>query len=269
MQNKVVIITGASSGIGLACAKEFAARGARLSLCARSADKLNKIKEELTTKGYDVIVTPVDVSNENDCKMLVEETVKSFGRIDILINNAGISMRGLFKDTDINVLQKVMGVNFWGAVYCTKYALPYLLKSKGSVTGISSIAGFMGLPGRTGYSASKFAMHGFLETLRVENYKTGLHVLIVAPGFTESNVRKSALNCTGEAQGETPRDESKMMPASIVAKHIANGIKKRRRTIILTFKEGKFAVFLHKWFPKLADKLSYSLLAKEPDSPFN
>ncbi len=268
MDNKVIIITGASSGIGLECAREFAARGARLSLAARSTDKLAELQKELETKGHQVLITPTDVTREDQCKNLINKTIDKYGRIDILVNNAGISMRGLFKDTDLAVLKSLMDVNFWGTVYCTKYALPELLKSKGSVVGVSSIAGFIGLPGRTGYSASKFAMHGFLQTLRVENLKTGLHVLIAAPGFTASNVRKAALTHDGTPQGETPRKEENMMSAREVAGHLAKAIIKRKRTLILTFTEGKLTVFLSKWLPSLVEKLAYSHMAKEPDSPF-
>lgn len=268
MKDKVVIITGASSGIGLACAKEFARRGAYLSLAARNIEALENLQKELMIVGHQVVVTQTDVSNEGDCRRLIDNTIKHFGHIDILVNNAGISMRALFKDVDLQVLKRLMDVNFWGTVYCTKYALPYLLAAKGSVVGISSIAGFIGLPGRAGYSASKFAMHGFLETLRTENLKTGLHVLIAAPGFTASNVRKAALTATGEQQGETPRAEDKMMTSEEVAIHLANAIKKRKRTLILTFVEGKLTVFLRKWLPSLVDKLAYNHMAKEPDSPF-
>ncbi len=268
MKNKVVIITGASSGIGLACAKVFANYGANLSLAARSLDVLNNLKNELEEQGCRVCVSKTDVSIEEDCKRLIENTVEEFGKIDILINNAGISMRALFKDTSIEVLKRLMDVNFWGTVYCTKYALPHLLKQKGTVAGISSIAGFIGLPGRTGYSASKFAMHGFLETLRSENLKTGLHVLIAAPGFTSSNIRKTALTGSGTQQGETPRAEDKMMSAEEVAVHLAKAIRKRKRTMILTFVQGKLTVFLSKWWPSLVDKLSYKMMSEEPDSPF-
>lgn len=268
MQNKVIIITGASSGIGLACAREFAHRGAKLALAARSIEKLEEVKQEFATQGVEAIAVQCDVSVEDDCRRLIDSTVKAFGKIDILINNAGLSMRAAFADTDLSVLKRLMDVNFWGTVYCTKYALPWLLKTKGSVVGISSIAGFIGLPGRTGYSASKFAMHGFLETLRTENLKTGLHVLIAAPGFTASNVRKAALTADGSNQGETPRAEDKMMSAEEVAVHLAKAIKKRKRTLILTFVEGKLTVFLSKWWPSLVTRLSYNHMAKEPDSPF-
>ncbi|MCU4166348.1 SDR family oxidoreductase [Carboxylicivirga caseinilyticus] len=268
MYNKVIIITGASSGIGLACAKEFAGRGAKLALAARSEDKLQDIKTELQEKGTEVITIKTDVSVEADCKHMIDETVKAFGKIDILINNAGISMRALFKDVDLSVIKQLMDVNFWGTVYSTKYALPYLLEQKGSVVGVSSIAGYVGLPARTGYSSSKFAMHGFLEALRVENLKTGLHVLIAAPGFTASNVRKAALTADGTNQGETPRKEEKMMTAEEVASHMAKAIIKRKPTLILTFVEGKVTVFLKKFAPGLLRKLTYNHMAKEPDSPF-
>jgi short-subunit dehydrogenase len=267
MQGKVVIITGASSGIGLACAHEFAMQGALLTLAARNIEKLKEVKAELNTLGCRALIVQTDVSKEDDCRQMVLQTVQEYGRIDILINNAGISMRALFKDVDLDVMRQLMDVNFWGTVYCTKYALPHILATKGSVVGISSIAGFMGLPARTGYSASKFAMHGFLETLRCENLKTGLHVLIAAPGFTASNIRKVALTANGTSQGETPRAENKMMSAEEVAHHLFVAIKKRKRTLILTFVEGKLTVFLKKFMPALLDKLAYNHMAKEPDSP--
>ncbi len=267
MKKKVVIITGASSGIGLALAKEFAKQGSKLVLAARSVDKLKELEKEFNSKGIETIGVATDVSKEEDCKNLVKKAIEKFNGIDILINNAGLSMRALFQDVDLTVLRQLMDVNFWGTVYCTKYALPYLLESKGSVTGISSIAGFIGLPARTGYSASKFAMHGFLETLRVENLKKGLHVLIAAPGFTASNIRKTALTNDGSQQGETPRKEDKMMSAEEVALHVVNAIKKRKSTLILTFVEGKLTVWLKKWMPRLLEKLTYNHMAKEPDSP--
>ena len=167
--NKVVIITGASGGIGAALADVFAAEKFKIVIASRNVQKTETVRKKLEMHGHDVLSVICDVSREEDCKKLIEQTVNRFGKIDVLINNAGISMRALFSDVEIDVIRKVMAVNFWGTVYCTKYALPYLLKSKGSLVGISSIAGKKGLPGRTGYSASKFAMEGFLETIRTEN----------------------------------------------------------------------------------------------------
>jgi short-subunit dehydrogenase len=267
MKDKVVIITGASSGIGKALSFEMAGRGAIVVMAARSRESLSEIESELKNRGARVMAVQTDVSREDDCIRLVTETVREFGRIDILINNAGISMRALFEQAGIEVIRRLMDVNFWGTVYCTKHALPYLLHSKGSVVGVSSIAGFKGLPGRTGYTASKFAIQGFLETLRIENLKTGLHVLIACPGFTASNIRNTALAADGSVQGESPRDENSMMKPEDVAKKIVNAIGKKRKILIMTL-QGKMIVLLNKLFPFLLDRIVYNQLAKEPDSPF-
>lgn len=267
MQKRVAIITGASSGIGLAIAKELAANGISVVLAARKIESLKELEQEIKLAGGEALSVQTDVSIESDCKNLIQASLTRFGQIDILINNAGLSMRGLFQETDLSVLKTLMDVNFWGTVYCTKYALPHIIQTKGSIVGISSIAGFIGLPGRSGYSASKFAMNGFLSTIRVENLKKGVHVMVVAPGFTASNVRLAALNESGSPQGETPRNEDKMMSAETVAQYVYKGIVKRKRTIILTFTEGKLTVFLSKWVPALLDKLSFNHMAKEPNSP--
>lgn len=264
-KDKVVIITGASSGIGKSLAFEFARRGANLVLGARQYITLCEIAGELQ-KQYPVkaVAVKCDVTLENDCARLIEQAVSTFGRVDVLINNAGISMRALFNDVDISVLKTVMDVNFWGAVYCTKYALPQLLKTKGSIVGVSSIAGYKGLPGRTGYSASKFAMNGFLDSLRVENLKTGIHVMIACPGFTASNIRNTALAKDGSQQGESTLHEEKMMTSDKVALLIADGVEHRARTLIMTG-QGKLTVALSKFIPGILDKLVYNVFAKEKD----
>ncbi len=268
MQGKIVVITGASSGIGKALAYEFSSQGNKVMLAARSGEKLQNITKDIQKSGGEAAFCITDVTNENDCRNLIFNTIKTFGGIDVLINNAGISMRALFKDLKIDVLKTVMQVNFWGAVYCTKYALPYVLKSKGSVVTISSIAGLTGLPARTGYSASKFALRGFMETLRVENLKTGLHVLNVYPGFTASNIRNTALTAEGLQQGESPRNEEKMMTSETVAHRIYKAVVKRKADIVLTT-EGKLTNFIKKFSPRLLDIIVYEKMAKEPDSPFN
>ena len=265
MQNKVVIITGASSGIGKALAKQYASKGFNLALAARRLELLNELKKELNN--VEVLAVKTDVTIEADCKNLIEKTVEKFGEIHILINNAGISMRAATADVDISVLRRVMDVNYWGAVHCTKYALPYLLKTKGSLVGIISIGGYVGLPARSGYSASKFAMRGFLDSVRVEHRRTGLHVLVAAPGFTASEIRKSALTANGKKQGETPRNENKMMSAEECARHIYRAVKRRQRKLILTFVEGKAAVLVAKLWADLVDGFIYRTFAKEPDSP--
>ena len=267
MKNKLVIITGASSGIGKACAEKFAQEGANLVLAARSADKLREVAENIARYGVQVLPVVTDVGIEEECKRLIKSAISKFGRIDVLVNNAGISMRASFSDLDISVLKKVMDVNFWGTVYCTRYAISSIIQNKGSIVGVSSIAGYKGLPGRTGYSSSKFAMHGFLEALRIENMKHGLHVLIACPGFTASNIRNTALAADGSSQGETPRDEQKMMQPEEVAMRIVSAVKGRKDRLTLTF-SGKLTVLLNKFFPKWVDKLVYNHMSKEPDSPF-
>lgn len=266
MKDKIVLITGASSGIGRALAFAFGRDGARIVICARKADALQTAADELRRAGIDVLPLTADVSVEADVRQLIERDVAHFGRLDVLINNAGITMRSMLIDTDPAVIQKVMDINFMGTVYATRYALPYIQRTKGSVVGISSIAGYRGLPVRSGYSASKFAMNGFLEALRTELLHTGVHVLTACPGFTASNIRYAALGADGQVTGETVRDEGGMMSADECAGHILRAVKNRKRELILTT-QGKLTVFINKWLPALADKLVYNALAKEKDSP--
>jgi len=266
LSGKVVIVTGASSGIGLATAKKFASHGARTVICSIEKDKLPEIAKELGAKDLEIFPVYADVTKEEDCKNLVNETIERYGKIDILVNNAGISMRALFADLDLHVIRRVMEVNFWGMVYCTKYALPYLLESRGSVVGISSIAGFKGLPGRTGYSASKFAIIGFLETLRIENIKKGLHVMIVGPWFVRSNIRKNALGPDGKPQGESPLKEKKLCSPEYVADKIVRGIIRKKRVLLITWRS-KLFVPLNRLFPRLFDRIVYNEMAEERNSP--
>jgi short-subunit dehydrogenase len=188
--------------------------------------------------------------------------VKVFGGIDILINNAGISMRAELKDAAVDVIKKVMEINFFGSVYCTHYALNSIIQRQGTIVGVSSIAGYRGLPGRSGYSASKFALQGWLEAIRTELLDSGVHVMWVCPGFTTSNIRNAALNSRGESQGESPMDESKMMTAEECARVILKAIEKRKRTVVMTF-TGKRTVLLNKFFPRFADKMTRKFFYQE------
>lgn len=265
-KKKTVIITGGSSGIGKATAEKFGKEGYNVVLTARGIEKLKEVEEELKAQGIPTLAIQADVGKKEDCENMVVQTVKVFGGIDALINNAGISMRAIFEEVDLSVIEQLMQINFWGTVYSTKYALPYLLKSKGTVVGVSSIAGYVGLPARTGYSASKYAMQGFLDALRTENLKTGLKVFIVCPGFTASNIRNTALKADGSAQSESPREEGKMMSAEEVADHIFKGVQNGERTKVLTT-EGKLAVTLGKLFPSFIEKMVFNKMAKEPDTP--
>ncbi len=264
--DKVVVITGASSGIGLALAYEFAARGACIVMGARNEETLRKVAADLESRGTRAAFAATDVTKESDCKRLIETAEKTFGRIDALICNAGISMRALFDDVDPDVLRRLMDVNFWGTVYCVKYALPWIQASRGSIVGVSSVAGLHGLPARTGYSASKYAMTGFLDTIRIENLKKGVHVMVACPGFTASNVRFSALTADGSPQGETPRNEEKMMTSEEVARRIARGIVKHKRLLLMEF-QGRATHLIKKFAPAFLDRMFYNHMAQEPDSP--
>lgn len=266
LEGKVIVVTGASSGIGEAMAREYAKMGAKVVMAARREEELNRIAQEITAQGGEVEYVACDVTKEQECKHLIERAVERFERIDVMICNAGLSMRALFDDCDLSVLHRLMDVNFWGTVNCTKYALPWLQRSRGSLVGISSVAGIHGLPGRTGYSASKYAMTGFLDTIRVENLKKGVHVMTACPGFTASNVRFSALTADGSQQGETPRNEAKMMTPEQVAHIVARGIRRRKRLCLMEW-EGRGTHLLKKFFPALVDRLFYAVMAREPDSP--
>jgi NAD(P)-dependent dehydrogenase (short-subunit alcohol dehydrogenase family) len=253
--NKTVLITGGTDGIGKALVLNYLALGAHVVTCGRNQQKIHDLEAESPVGK--LCVLNADVSVERDCERLVLQAVNMFGGIDVLINNAGISMRGLLEEGGpgiIPVIKQVMDINFNGAVYTTVYALPYLIKSKGVVVGISSIAGYRGLPGRSGYSASKFALQGWLEAIKTEVVEKGVHVMWVSPGFTASNIRNSALNHRGLAQGESPLDEQTLMDAATCAGIIVKAIAKRKRTVVMTF-QGKQTVFLNKFFPSLADKL--------------
>lgn len=266
MNDKVVIITGGSSGIGKALAEVFGLRGSKILITGRDTGALQIAVAELTQKGIVAAFFQGDVSREEDNKKMAAEAMRLFGRIDVLINNAGISMRALFGEADLDVIKKVMDINFYGVLYATKYCLTEITKNKGSIIGISSIAGYRGLPGRAGYSASKFALNGFLEVLRTELLKTGVHVLTACPNFTASNIRKRSLTKDGSAQGESPRNEEKMMTAEECALLIYKATIKRKNILIITGK-GKLTVFLNKLFPVWMDKVVYNIMAKEANAP--
>jgi len=258
--NKVAVVTGGTDGIGKGLVDTLLAQGAKVSTCGRDHDKLYKLQREYAS--YPLHTVVADVSSENDCRHFIESTLKVFGGIDLLINNAGISMRSLFKHAEIDVIRRVMDINFFGAVYCTKYAINSLIQRKGTIVGISSIAGYRGLPGRSGYSASKFALQGWLEAIKTELAEDGVHVMWVSPGFTTSNIRNAALNDKGQQQGESPMDENKMMTAEECARHILNAVRKKRRSLVMTF-TGKETVFMQKFFPGLADKFVRKFYFKE------
>lgn len=268
MKDKVIIITGGSSGIGKALAFKFGKEGSKLIISGRDMPKLMAAEKELLAQNIKVVAVVADAASETDNTILISRAYKEYGKIDVLICNAGISMRAMFAEVDLEVLRKVMDINFWGTVYACKYALPYLVQSQGSIVAISSVAGYRGLPARSGYSASKFAIHGFIESLRTELLKKNVHILLACPGFTTSNIRNTALTANGIAQGDSPLDESKIMSAEEVADKIYDATVHRKRDLIMTFSD-KLTIFMNKFFGKLMDNMVYNHFAKEKNSPLN
>ena len=251
-KDKVVVITGGSEGIGRALVDLFLSKGAKVATCGRNFDKLYQLQQQYA--GKPLMIHTADVSVEQDCHNFIGTILKHYQSIDLLINNAGISMRAEFKDVSMETMHRLMDVNFWGAVYCTKFALASIIQNKGSIVSMSSIAGYRGLPGRSGYSASKYALNGWMEALRTELLETGVNVLWICPGFTASNIRNVALDKNAQPQGESPLDEKKLMPAELCASYIYDAIEKKKRTLVLTF-QGKETVWLNRLLPSLADKL--------------
>ena len=258
--DKIVVITGGSDGIGKALVAQFLALGAKVATCGRNENKLSLLVAEFPTSN--LYTAQVDVSKQDQSEAFIKQVVDNWGRIDVLINNAGISMRALVSEVSVQTLQNVMDINFWGTVYCTKAALASIKQNKGVIVGVSSIAGYRGLPGRSGYSASKFALNGWLEALKTELYASGTHVMWVCPGFTTSNIRNAALDKNAKAQGESPMDEGAMMSSEDCATHIIHAIEKRSRSLVLTF-TGKRTVFMNKFFPAWADKLVHHFFFKD------
>ena len=242
-KDKIVVVTGGTDGIGKALVEDLLNRGAKVATCGRNHDKLYQLQSSYAS--YPLLTMVCDVSHENDCRRFIEITLKTYGQIDILINNAGISMRALLKNVNSEVIRKVMDINFFGTMYCTKYALNSLIERKGTIVGVSSIAGYRGLPGRSGYSASKFALQGWLEAIRTELIDDGVHVMWVCPGFTTSNIRNAALNKEGHSHGESPMDEGTMMTAEECVKRILKAIEKKKRKSYLSIRWWLVAKFLN------------------------
>ena len=265
MNQKVILITGGTSGIGLALARSLGKAGGRIAFTSRDAGRCRETQELLQKEGIEAFGIEADAASEDDQYKAVAQTINRFGKLDVLINNAGISMRALFTELNTEVFRKVMDINFYGTVYATKAALPWIIRSKGSIVGISSVAGFKGLPGRTAYSASKFAMEGFLEALEGELLPKGVHVLVACPGFTASRIRENALTRDGSSQKESPRTEEKMMQPEEVAEQIRRAIISRKRRLVMTG-EGKLSYWLNKFFPAFVLRKVYEKMAAEPGS---
>jgi NAD(P)-dependent dehydrogenase (short-subunit alcohol dehydrogenase family) len=251
-QNKVIIITGSSMGIGKVMALEFLQQGARVVLNARSRERLQKTYEELTAAGHPVIAVAGDVSDMSDCKRLIAETIKAFGQIDVLINNAGISMEGEVADLSPDVFRKVMEINYLGSVYPTQAALPELKKTKGSVIFMSSAAGVRGLPGYSVYSSSKMALTALAESMKIELHPTGVHVGIAYVGFTQNDPEKTIYNVDGKIIAQPVRSFIKAEPPVNVARRVSRMISQRQFKAVFT-PLGKLNALVNRWAPGLGE----------------
>ena len=265
LKDKVAVVTGGASGIGLAVCREFAAHGAGVAILDMDREALGKIAKAFSAKGIPVLALPCDITQEESCKVAMDEVLNTFGRIDILFNNAGTTQRGLFEKIDIQVFKKVMDVNFFGSLYCTKAALPALIRGKGVIIVNESIAGVAPLLGRTGYSASKHALHGMFTSLRCELRHKGVQVMIVCPGFIRTNLQTRALGCDGKiAAHEQPRVGTEDTPEN-VARQILEGIEKRKTMLVLTFM-GKLGYLVSRLSPGLYERLMTRQFKKELDA---
>lgn len=251
MKDQVVIITGASAGIGAELARQLGHKGAKLVLAARDESRLRAVAERIPS----ALAVPTDVSDEKQCYRLIDQAVAKFGRIDALVNNAGVSQWAKFEEiTDISLFKKLMEVNFYSVVYCTHAALPHLKKSKGLLVGVSSITGKTGSPTRTAYSASKHAMQGFLDSLRIELMDTGVDILTVSPGFIQTEVRERALGPDGKPVGKSHLTESDVMPVEECVKLIVAAMEKRQREILIGSLRLRLVPWIKLLMPRTLDR---------------
>ena len=256
LRDNVVIVTGASSGIGRALALRLADQGACLALAARNVEQVEQVADQCRQRKGKALVVPTDVAQQEQCQNLIERTVTEHGRIDTLINNAGISMWVRFEELQtLAPLEQIMRVNYFGSVYCTHYALPHLKKTRGRIVTISSLAGKTGVPTRSGYAASKHAVVGFFDTLRIELAPYGVSVTLIYPGFVSTEMRKRAFGADGTPLGQSPVQETKVMTAEACAQLIIPAIARRKRELVMTFR-GKAGQWLKLLKPLLVDRIA-------------
>jgi NAD(P)-dependent dehydrogenase (short-subunit alcohol dehydrogenase family) len=259
---KVVVITGASDGIGAALAKQLATEKPRLVLAARNLEALETIAQICRSRGAEAVAVHTDVGLEADCKNLVDKAVQNFGGIDLLVNNAGITAHALFEEIeDFSIFERVMLVNFYGTLWCTRYALPYLKKSRGLLVGVSSLIGRQGVPSRSAYAASKWAMGGLFDCLRVELMDSGVEVCMVYPGVVATGIRKRGLDKDGQTMGASGLREEGAMSAEECARQIAEAMRSRRRELLMT-PRGKLIPLLRLIAPRLVDRMAAATLKR-------
>ena len=254
--DNVVVITGASEGIGRAVGLAHASAGAKLVLAARDPGRLDEAAASCRDLGADVLAVPTDVTRDDDCRALVEATIERFGRLDTLVANAGRTMWARFEDIeDPSILEDLMAVNYFGAVYCTRHALPWLKKSRGRIVAVASLAGLTGLPARSGYCASKHAMVGFFDSLRIELAGSGVSVTVVAPDFVVSQIHRRAVDGKGQPLGESPMQEDRIMSAEECAALILKATERRQR-LLVTSGRGRLGRWLKLIAPDAVDRIA-------------
>ncbi len=259
---KVVVVTGGAGGLGRAYCERFAAAGSKLGILDLESDSLTAFGREMSAKGLECIAVPCDVTDPVQCDSAIDSVIGRFGGVDVLINNAGITQRSAFSETDIAVFRKVMDVNFYGSLYCTKAALASLIERKGIIITVSSAAGFAPLYGRTGYAASKHALHGLFDSLRTELFDTGVDVMIVSPGFTATGISTSALDADGNVTKHPQSTVGRVSLPEEVAEAVFQGARKGKRLLIPSTM-GRVTRIVNKLFPALYERLMVRSLRSE------
>jgi len=255
--SRIVLVTGASSGIGAELALQFAAAGARVALAARDVPRLEDVAARCRAAGGEAFVIGADVSIEHSCRAIIERTVAHYGGIDVLVNNAGLGSSGRFEDvTDLSIFETLMRVNYLGSVWCTAHALPHLKKSRGIIVAISSLAGLTGVPGRTAYGATKHAMAGFFDSLRIELAGTGVDVTVIYPGFVFSEINRRALSTDGSPFGDRgyKRQQGETMATDECCRLILTAVARRDRELVMTWR-GKMGRIVKLMSPALVDRM--------------
>ncbi len=260
-KNKVIVITGGSDGIGKCLMEQFIKEGAKVSICGTQYEKLYAIQAQYTTSP--ILTYMADISKESDCKNFILNTIKAFGQIDILINNAGISMYAAAEEVEIDTLKKIIDVNFWGTVYCTQFALPYIIASKGNIVGISSILGLIGYPYRTGYCASKHAINGYLKALRLEMLDKDVHVMWTCPNVVQTNIRSKLLNKIGKQQKRNISYSKEGISAQECATILIEGIRERKRVIYIQKNKDRLNEMIASLFPNMTDRIIIKKFKKQ------
>lgn len=263
-KGKVVVVTGGASGIGAAICERFGREGASIGILDRDKRKLVDIEKSFKVQGIEVLALYCDITNEKSCGKSIGAIIKRFGGIDVLVNNAGVTQRSAFRRTSIEVYRRVMDINFFGALHCTKAALESLIERRGTIVVTSSVAGVAPLLGRTAYSASKHALHGLFESLRTEIKELGVHVMMLCPGFTSTDLQKSALDADGSVTTHPQSLVGKSATPESVANSVYEGVLKKKRILVLTA-VGKLSYFIMKLFPAFYERQMARSLRSELD----